>query len=403
VTRSGIPVRVAVYRTEPPSDYVVPPAIYGVSLKGSEVVVPQRAKANKAARRRGLPRCPDLIFRSHYPLDVSPSSCATTRVVVFGTAETDAATDVQSFQQKKPEIDASFWAALDPGIVVLTPSVWSASLLLSSGAPIGQLRVLPHGFDPKVFYPAPSVAARAALRAALGWDEGGCVVVITVGHMRWKKGIDALLPAAVAAARALRAGECLRLVLKGVDALYDSSAKVESLLDEAGLRDDARALFAAGRLVLDVRGETLPVAGVADLLRAADALVSPYRAEGFNLPVLEAAACGLPVIMTAGGAADAFTDPSFARAVKSEVVRGGPSGTAPGAVHVEPDTADLTAALLAAVRDAAWRAHAAAAAAPWVRAANFSWDDVARRHAALFFAPPGAAVDGSGAVGKNEL
>ena len=35
MTRSGIPVRVAVYRTEPPSDYVVPPAIYGVSLAGN--------------------------------------------------------------------------------------------------------------------------------------------------------------------------------------------------------------------------------------------------------------------------------------------------------------------------------------------------------------------------------
>ena len=42
------------------------------------------------------------------------------------------------------------------------------------------------------------------------------------------------------------------------------------------------------------------------LYTAADCLVHPYRAEGFGLPVLEAMACGVPVITTSGGSTDDF-------------------------------------------------------------------------------------------------
>jgi glycosyltransferase involved in cell wall biosynthesis len=42
------------------------------------------------------------------------------------------------------------------------------------------------------------------------------------------------------------------------------------------------------------------------LYNAADAYVTPYRAEGFNLPALEAQSCGTPVVATRGGATDDF-------------------------------------------------------------------------------------------------
>jgi tetratricopeptide (TPR) repeat protein len=47
---------------------------------------------------------------------------------------------------------------------------------------------------------------------------------------------------------------------------------------------------------------------MASLYRACDVFVSPYRGEGFCLPALEAMACGLPVIVTDGGATDDFVD-----------------------------------------------------------------------------------------------
>lgn len=45
-----------------------------------------------------------------------------------------------------------------------------------------------------------------------------------------------------------------------------------------------------------------------ELYNACDCLVHPYRGEGFALPVLEAMACALPVVVTAGGATDDFVD-----------------------------------------------------------------------------------------------
>jgi glycosyltransferase involved in cell wall biosynthesis len=53
------------------------------------------------------------------------------------------------------------------------------------------------------------------------------------------------------------------------------------------------------------------------LYQAADAYVSPYLAEGFNLPVLEAAACGTLMICTQGGPTDDFTRPEFALPIQS--------------------------------------------------------------------------------------
>jgi glycosyltransferase involved in cell wall biosynthesis len=72
---------------------------------------------------------------------------------------------------------------------------------------------------------------------------------------------------------------------------------------------------------LSYGGDTLTAAGMADLLRAGDCYVSPYLAEGFNLPVLEAAACGMPIICTEGGCTDDFTDPSFALHIRSRPVQ----------------------------------------------------------------------------------
>jgi len=51
----------------------------------------------------------------------------------------------------------------------------------------------------------------------------------------------------------------------------------------------------------------------------ADAYLCPYSAEAFNMPALEAAACGLPVICTAGGPTDEFIDPTIALRIASSV------------------------------------------------------------------------------------
>src|SRR4051812_35819491 len=63
------------------------------------------------------------------------------------------------------------------------------------------------------------------------------------------------------------------------------------------------------------------VAGVTleghSLYRSVHALVAPYRAEGFGLPILEALACATPVIVTSGGGSADFVTPDTAYLIEA--------------------------------------------------------------------------------------
>ena len=54
--------------------------------------------------------------------------------------------------------------------------------------------------------------------------------------------------------------------------------------------------------------------------RCSNAYVSPYQAEGFNLPVLHSVASGTPVIVPKYGPTDEFTTSEFARYVSASPV-----------------------------------------------------------------------------------
>src|SRR5262249_942691 len=124
----------------------------------------------------------------------------------------------------------------------------------------------------------------------------------------------------------------------------------------------------AARILYD--GSTLPVKRMADFYRAADAYVSPYRAEGFNLPVLEAAACGLPLICTKGGPTDEFTDDGFALYIDSKAA---PSPQ--GNIWLEPDLDHLIAHMLEIIDAETWRSEAARKGPD--AAKKLDWDFVA--------------------------
>ncbi len=74
--------------------------------------------------------------------------------------------------------------------------------------------------------------------------------------------------------------------------------------------------------------------------------MSPYRAEGFNLPVLEAIACGTPVIVTRGGATDDFCNDKVAWLIQGQA--GSLQGPG-GEVYrfTEPDFDELVEAMAA--------------------------------------------------------
>lgn len=144
-----------------------------------------------------------------------------------------------------------------------------------SGATRGVL--VANGVDTETFHP--NAAARTQARAALGWSGGPHVLV--VGHLIPRKD-PALALAAFAELHATEPSARLHFVGAGPE--------------EAALR----AAIAARQLPADLLGERAP-AELADLYRAADALLLTSRREGRPNVVLEALASGLPVVATAAG------------------------------------------------------------------------------------------------------
>ena len=241
-------------------------------------------------------------------------------------------------------------AALPDAIDIVTPSHWCVPAYERFGIPPSRIHVVPHGIDPEVLHA--DAAGRAAARAALQIEDHQ-QVFLSVGAMTPNKGIDLLL---AAFARLAASEPDVRLVLKGADGLYPSRdfVKPRSTSSRLSTRDAVirRMIYTGG---------TYSCGKMADLYRAADVYAAPYRAEGFNLPVLEAAACGVPVICTSGGPTDDFTDPACCGRIRSALDRPRLSEERVGDA-LAPDPEHLYELMAAAARDrdagAAWASAA---------------------------------------------
>ena len=195
-------------------------------------------------------------------------------------------------------------------VIIITPSHWSKTGFIRSGANPDRTIVIPCGIDPKIYKPL-TKSEREALRKQLGWDG---FVFLNIGAGSPNKGIDLLLKAFSVVVESYPEA---RLVLKGEESIYESDSLIAQNIDELSF-DEAEKVLPRMAYI----GETLPFAKMAQLYQAADAYVSLYLAEGFNLPALEAIACGLPIICTKGGPTDDFTTPDFAWHVESTFQEG---------------------------------------------------------------------------------
>lgn len=168
---------------------------------------------------------------------------------------------------------------------------------VEAGIPAEKVRVVPLGVHPRVLAGAPPFPLRTRKRFRF----------LFVGGTILRKGIDLLIDAYT---RAFGPEDDVALVVKdfGVGTFYRHQT-YERFIRE--LQADPRTPE------IEYLGEDLTPEEMCGLYHACDCLVHPYRGEGFGLPVAEAMACGLPVIVTEGGGASDFCTPDTALLVPS--------------------------------------------------------------------------------------
>jgi glycosyltransferase involved in cell wall biosynthesis len=194
--------------------------------------------------------------------------------------------------------------------------------------------VIPYGVDTVIFNSDARLARRSVLRQSLKLDDSDFVILL-IGNDWKKKGLDQLL-------RALAIIEIpIRLLVVG----KDDPGLYRVALRQLRLEDRVRFLGSS--------------ADVLSFYAAADAYVGPSLEDAYGLPILEAMACGLPVIASVqAGASEKIIDGATGYLLRDPMN------------HVE--LADLIRRL-ASDRSAAHKLGAAAAQS----VASVSWD----RHA----------------------
>jgi len=332
----------------------------------SPVNNPDGFDADKRAKIAAIPApppgfSPDVTFRLDFPyrFNAAPGH----KVFVFGTAELQS---IAGFDSDNSLADG----IANPNLRIVTPSHWSKAGFVKAGFPEDRVHVVAHGVDSGIFKPA-DPQRRKQVRTKLGLGDNE-FAVLSVGAMTQNKGVDLLIAAyAILRLKYPR----LRLVLKDArklhgitgESVFEPLAKHRPDLMNDALRDSI--IFISDNL-------TLPE--MAELYAAADCYASPYRAEGFNIPPLEAAACGVPIIVTKGGSTDDYQHESFALQV-----RGFPA-FAGELTMIEPDLNSLIDSLTLVIEGKADKLDRAYALAHINE--HFSWAAAARKLMALFSA-----------------
>ncbi|MBV8600742.1 MAG: glycosyltransferase [Candidatus Eremiobacteraeota bacterium] len=238
---------------------------------------------------------------------------------------------------------------------VWTHSTFNRDCYAEAGIPPERVAVVPHGIDPAIFTPEGPQAD----------DRGTRFRFLYVGGTIPRKGIDVLVNAY---ARAFKRSDDVVLTIKDLGGADYRGQNFAEQLRGLAQRPDIAAI--------EYTDQILPDRSLASLMRASDVLVLSYRGEGFGLPVVEAMACGVPVIVTAGGATDDFVDDSVGWRIPSRRTvlepAQSPLPTVTPAWLLEPNLDELVVLLRDAYRDRdEVRRRGAAADA---RARTWPWD-----------------------------
>lgn len=272
----------------------------------------------------------------HGTVNVVPMACRPARVVTIH--DLSFVRHPERFRKSRsaylvPAVRAS--AAVADRIICVSENTRRDVLDLLGVSP-EKVEVIPPGV-PATFKPLPRDEASDFLRAKFGNRP----YLLHVGTLEPRKNIDVLIDA-FARLRARRDLPHLLVLVGARGWMYES---LPELVVRRGLQDSVRFV------------DYVPQSDLPLWYNSAAVLVYPSAYEGFGLPVVEAMACGTPVVTTNGGSL-------------AEVAGGASMVVSPGSVE------ELEVAVERVLDDAPLRSRLTAAGLE--RAARYSWPAAAQ-------------------------
>lgn len=313
-----------------------------VVWEGSQFVRHSLALINREVCRRLAESVLELSIVPYEADEFGPEVDPSLQVIADRTyAPLTGPADVHVRHQWPPKFEApaeGAWAMIQPWEFGGIPQEWVAPMTnqvdeiwvptshvrdgyLRSGIPADKVIVIPNGVDTDRLNPG---ASKYPLKTRKRFK------FLFVGGTILRKGIDILLEAYE---KAFSSTDDVCLVIKdlGGKSFYKGQTAKDRIAE-----------IQANPLAPEIEylDDPLTDAEIAGLYAACDCLVHPYRGEGFALPIAEAMATSLPVIVTGYGACLDFCDPETAYLIPAREVPLPPSSLPPSAIGywwAEPD------------------------------------------------------------------
>lgn len=174
----------------------------------------------------------------------------------------------------------SFFENLKKFDQVWVPSEWQKQCTIDQGIPANKVKIVPEGVDIKMFKPRPEVAKT---------NRTNPFRFIIVGRWEYRKSTREMIQSFI---DTFGEDENVELVIN-VDNPFAT--------DGCKSTEDRLTKFGLNHKNIKVRHH-LNKSQYVDLLHSADVFISCSRSEGWNLPLIEAMACGIPSLYSNWGA-----------------------------------------------------------------------------------------------------